>query len=64
MRKYLLSGAIIGAGFGLLALLSSTLRGPRNLQLLLSWVGWAAGAAGAVLTVQDASKSAADRAAS
>ena len=53
MRKYLFSGAMFGAVFGLTGLILNTLRGPRNLSLLVGWIGGLAGLAAAVLSVRE-----------
>ncbi len=55
MRKYLFSGAVIGALLGAVGLVTRTARGPRNVQLVLAWAGWAVGMAAAVLAVREES---------
>lgn len=51
MRKYLLSGAVIGAALGIRGLLADTRTGPRDWRLALQWTTWAAGLAVAIGTV-------------
>jgi hypothetical protein len=55
MRKYL-DVAIIGSGLGLIRLLGRSARGPRNLRLAFSWIGWGVGTAVAVGTVRSRSR--------
>ena len=55
MRKYLFSGAVLGALFGAVGLVARTLSGPRNVRLLLAWAGWALGLAAAVISVREES---------
>ncbi|HLP22804.1 MAG TPA: hypothetical protein VK139_02040 [Microbacteriaceae bacterium] len=53
MRKYLFSGGILAAAFGLIGLVASTLKGPRTVKLALAWATWAIGAVTAVLSVRE-----------
>lgn len=56
MRKYLFSGAVLGAiisGFGVV---KATVDGPRDWRLLLMWVSWAASLAIAIGTVAEETK--------
>lgn len=56
MRKYLFSGAVIGAIFGAVGVIRATISGPRDWRLLLMWISWAATLAVAIGTVADESK--------
>lgn len=56
MRKYLFSGAVIGSAFGLIGLVRSTARGPRDTRLALNWAGWAIGMAIAVGSLREKSR--------
>lgn len=56
MRKYLFSGAVLGALASGLGLVKSTARGPRDWRLLLTWVAWAATFAIAIGTVAQNAK--------
>ncbi|KRE28514.1 hypothetical protein [Agromyces sp. Soil535] len=56
MRKYLFSGAVIGAIFGAVGVIRATVSGPRDWRLLLMWISWAATLAVAIGTVADESK--------
>jgi len=55
MRKYLFSGAVIGAIFGAVGVIRATVSGPRDWRLLLMWISWAATLAVAIGTVADES---------
>ena len=55
MRKYLFSGGMIAAVFGILVPLRATRTGPRDWRLGLAWAGWALSLAVAVVTVRDRS---------
>lgn len=55
MRKYLFSGAVLGALLAAVGLIPRTLAGPRNLRLVLAWAGWAISLAAAVLSVREES---------
>ncbi|WP_448810418.1 hypothetical protein [Agromyces bauzanensis] len=56
MRKYLFSGAVISSIFGGIAVIRSTIAGPRDWRLILMWISWAASLAIAIGTVADESK--------
>ncbi|MBX3104615.1 MAG: hypothetical protein IT191_00630 [Microbacteriaceae bacterium] len=56
MRKFLLSGAVLGAVFGGMNTLKSTIQGPRNWRLALRWVIWGATIAIAVGSVIEKSR--------
>jgi hypothetical protein len=56
MRKYLFSGAVIGAIFGAVGVIRATISGPRDWRLLLMWISWAATLAVAIGTVADETK--------
>ncbi|MFB9309362.1 hypothetical protein BJY17_001176 [Agromyces hippuratus] len=56
MRKYLFSGAVIGAILGGIGVVKTTATGPRDWRLLLMWVSWAASLAIAIGTVADETK--------
>ncbi|HEY5222359.1 MAG TPA: hypothetical protein VIJ18_04815 [Microbacteriaceae bacterium] len=60
MRKYLLSGSVLGAVFGAWSVIRATRRGPRNRRLLLMWLSWALSLALAIETVREKSHEAAD----
>lgn len=51
MRKYLFSGAVLGAIFSGISVIKSTASGPRDWRLVLMWVSWAASLAVAIGTV-------------
>ncbi|NYD65669.1 hypothetical protein [Agromyces atrinae] len=53
MRKYLFSGAVLGAIFSGIGVIKSTASGPRDWRLLLMWVSWAASLAVAIGTVAE-----------
>jgi purine-cytosine permease-like protein len=56
MRKYLFSGAVIGAALSGIAIVRATIVGPRDWRLLLTWVAWAASLAIAIGTVSEETK--------
>lgn len=56
MRKYLFSGAVIGAALSGIGIVRATLAGPRDWRLLLTWVAWAASLAIAIGTVSEETK--------
>lgn len=56
MRKYLFSGAVIGAVFSGIGIVRATATGPRDWRLLLTWVAWAASLAIAIGTVAEETK--------
>lgn len=51
MRKFLFSGALLGALFGGVGVVRTTLNGPRDWRLILMWVAWACSIAIAAGTV-------------
>ena len=53
MRKYLFSGAVIGAIFSGIGVVRTTATGPRDWRLLLMWISWAATVAVAIGTVAE-----------
>lgn len=53
MRKYLFNGAVIGSLIGGIGVVRSTISGPRDWRLILSWISWAATLAIAIGTVVD-----------
>jgi len=56
MRKYMFSGGVIAAVFGILSPLKATRKGPRDWRLGLAWAGWALSLAVAIVTVRDRSE--------
>ncbi|MWB98256.1 hypothetical protein [Agromyces seonyuensis] len=56
MRKYLFSGAVLSAIFSGIGIVRSTVSGPRDWRLLLTWVAWAASLAVAIGTVAEDSR--------
>lgn len=40
MRKFLFNAGVLGALFGGIQALRTTLRGPRDWRLILVWLGW------------------------
>jgi len=56
MRKYLFSGAVLGAILGGIGVVRTTISGPRDWRLLLMWISWAASLAVAIGTVAEESK--------
>ena len=53
MRKYLFSGAVLGAIFSGIGVIKSTASGPRDWRLVLMWISWAASLAVAIGTVAE-----------
>ncbi|GAA1833080.1 hypothetical protein GCM10009750_16720 [Agromyces salentinus] len=53
MRKYLFSGAVLGAIISGVGVVRATASGPRDWRLLLMWVSWAATLAIAIGTVAE-----------
>ncbi|SFR75034.1 hypothetical protein SAMN05428970_1841 [Agromyces sp. CF514] len=53
MRKYLFSGAVLGAIISGVGVVRATASGPRDWRLLLMWVSWAASLAIAIGTVAE-----------
>ncbi|HEY2642952.1 MAG TPA: hypothetical protein VGI56_04280 [Galbitalea sp.] len=51
MRKYLFSGSVLSAAFGIVGVLRNTQRGPRDWRTVLLWVAWGATLAAAIGTV-------------
>jgi hypothetical protein len=51
MRKFLFSGAMLGAVFGGFSVLQATRRGPRDWRLLLMWISWGCSVAIAAGTI-------------
>ncbi len=51
MRKFLFSGAVLGAVFSGIGALNQTRKGPRDWRTVLLWIAWAANTATAVGTV-------------
>jgi len=51
MRKFLFSGAMLGALFGGVGVVQTTLRGPRDWRLILMWISWACSIAIAAGTI-------------
>lgn len=60
MRKYLFSGAILGALFGAIGLVARTIAGPRNVRILIAWAGWLLGFVSAVIAVREESNEASE----
>jgi hypothetical protein len=42
MRKFILSGAVLGALFGGIGVIQQTTKGPRDWRLALLWISWLA----------------------
>ncbi|WP_395242807.1 hypothetical protein ACGGZK_11565 [Agromyces sp. MMS24-K17] len=53
MRKYLFSGAVLGALFSGIGVVRATAAGPRDWRLALMWVSWLASLAIAIGTVAE-----------
>ncbi|PDQ35460.1 MAG: hypothetical protein B5766_05915 [Candidatus Lumbricidophila eiseniae] len=53
MRKYLFSGAVLGALISGIGVVRSTLKGPRNILTIFEWLAWAATMGVAVIAVRN-----------
>jgi hypothetical protein len=51
MRKFILSGAVLGALFGGVGVIQQTKKGPRDWRLALLWISWLATLGYAIGTV-------------
>lgn len=56
MRKFLFNAGVLGALFGGVGVVRTTMSGPRDWRLVLMWVAWAIGVAIAVGTVIEDTK--------
>jgi len=60
MRKFLFSTSVLSAAFGVVGLVRTTKRGPRDWRLILLWLSWGATLAIAIGTVIENSRDAED----
>lgn len=51
MRKFIFSGTVLSALFGVVSVAKTTKEGPRDWRLLLMWISWGCAMAIAVGTV-------------
>ncbi len=51
MRKFLFNASVVSALFGVIGVVQSTRRGPRDWRLVLAWVSWGLTVAIAIGTV-------------
>jgi hypothetical protein len=51
MRKFLFNASVVSALFGVIGVVQSTRRGPRDWRLILAWISWGLTVAIAVGTV-------------